>query len=340
MRKGKNLSKDVLLSVLDSYHRIIIPLYIPLEEGYYKDAFEIFNYCLKSIHKTSFTNIVVSVVSNGSCHAVNSKLFQLQEEGLINELIIETENIGKINSILKALRTTEERFVTITDGDILFLNNWEQNVFEVFESFPKAAAVSPMPVFRTQNTYTSNILFDYLFSKKIRFSPVKNQEAMTMFAKSIGWPWLDSIWKDVILTIENKNGNKVVLGCNHSVVTYKNELFGSLPKQNSKFILGGKSEEKYLDKLSQYYDGYRLATYDNFAYHLGNVKEDWMTETFNSLKEEKKLQYLVKYKKLKKRKVNYFIKNVFFKKVMNFPVFKKKFYLCKGLDASKLKNFM
>jgi hypothetical protein len=29
---------------------------------------------------------------------------------------------------------------------------------------------------------------------------------------------------------------------------------------------------------------YRLATYDNYTYHLGNTIEDWMTAIFNGLK--------------------------------------------------------
>ena len=340
MREGKNIQKDQTKKISTGPHRVIIPLYIPHEENYYKDSFDIFLLCLQSLRKTSKNELLISVCSNGSSDSVNEKLYHLYENKIINELFLERENIGKINSILKALRTAEERFITITDGDILFLNNWEQAVFDVFESFPKAAAVSPMPVFRTQNKYTSNIFFDYLFSKKIRFTTVQNPEALTIFAKSIGWPWLDLKWKDVIMTLENKNGKRAVLGCNHSVVTYKNEIFESLPKQNSQYVLGGTSEEEYLDKLNEFYDGYRLATNDNFAYHLGNSKESWMIEKYNSLYEESKFELIPAIQKLKKRNINYIIKSVFFKKIINLKVIKTRFYTSKGLDKQKLNNFI
>lgn len=340
MRKGKNIAKDKPLTKFGANHRVIIPLYIPNEDGYYKDVFNIFLMCLQSLKKTAINNLQISVCSNGCCDVVNEKLFELYENKTIDELCIERNNIGKINSILKALRTAEERYITITDADMLFLNGWEKSVFTIFEKFPKAAAVSPIPVFRTQNHYTANILFDYFFSKKLQFSEVRNPEALTRFAKSIGWPWLDNKWKDVILTIESNSGVKAVVGCNHCAVTYKKEIFEVLPKGNSEFVLGGNSEGVYLDRLSQFFDGYRLATYDNFAHHLGNEVEDWMIQEFESLKNEQKLDYKIKSKLLAKNHLNYSLKSILFKKIMNLKYVRSNFYLWKGLTKQQIKNFI
>lgn len=340
MRKGENTSKDKTITKQRANHRVIMPLYIPNEEGYYKYSFEIFLMCIESLRKTSINNLQISVCSNGSSDAVNKRLQVLYDNRTIDELVIERKNIGKINSILKALRTAEERFVTITDADVMFLNNWEKSVFEIFESFPKASAVSPIPVFRTQNHYTSNLIFDYFFSKKLKFLPVKNPDAMTRFAKSIGWLRLDLHWKDVIMTVEGKDGIKAVLGCNHCAVTYKREIFESIPTENSNYTLGGNSESLYLDKPSQYYDGYRLSTYDNFAYHLGNEKEDWMIEEFRTLYFEVKKDFKVQTKTLKRNTISFFIKNKIFKKIFNNKSFRKKFYIWKGLDKNKLKHFI
>ena len=46
--------------------------------------------CLESLHKTSYSSLKISVVSNGSCNSVNSKLLAMQQQELIDELIIET----------------------------------------------------------------------------------------------------------------------------------------------------------------------------------------------------------------------------------------------------------
>lgn len=340
MRKGKNLSKDILLPVSDSDHRIIIPLYIPEEEGYYKDAFTIFTYCLNSIHKTTFSNIKVSVISNGCCNSVNTKLFQLQQEQFIDELIIEKENIGKINSVLKALRTAQERLITITDADVLFDNNWEKEVLKVFEAFPKAGAVSPVPVFRTHFRLTSNIWFDNLFSARLKFRPVKDPEGMTLFANSIGWPWLDIKYKDVIGTLKSKNGIVAVLGSSHFVCTYKREVFSKMPKNNTIYKLGGDSEYLYTDLPVLKMGGYRLATYGNYAYHLGNVLEDWMTQKLITLRTEiKESKDMNQFKVLNAKPIYYFFTEKVFKKIFYKTSIRENILIYKGLNKVQINNF-
>lgn len=341
MRKGTNLSKDVLITPSDSSHRVIIPLYIPFENDYYKDAFKIFEYCLFSIIKTSATKLKISVISNNSCDSINDKLYTLQKQGDIDELIIEKEAIGKVNSILKALRTAEERLITITDADVLFCNGWEDAVVTVFESFPKAGAVCPVPIYRKHFHLTSNIWMRYLFSKKLFFRPVKNVEAMTRFANSIGWPWLDEKWRDVIGTLKANNGTIAVLGCSHFVATYKREAFEQLPKNNSKYKLGGDSEFLYTDEPVLKMGGYRLSTYDNYAFHLGNKIEPWMEEQFDSLNtvHEKNKNDYSKLNKLKNNKLGYFFSENIFKKLLYFNRIKNSLLKYKGLTQEQLKNF-
>jgi hypothetical protein len=340
MRKGENLSKDILLPDLDSDHRIIIPLYIPEEEGYYEDAFTIFTYCVISIKKTSLTNIKISVVSNGCSDAVNIKLLKLQQDNFIDELIIERENIGKINSILKALRTAQERLITITDGDVLFCNNWEDAITEIFESFPNAGAVCPVPVFRKQLNMTMNIWFKYFFSKKLYFRSVKNPAAMEKFAQSLGWFSLEDRFKDLICTLKAKNGTVAVLGCSHFVATYKREVFDTIPQINSLYKLGGDSEQLYLDLPVIKMGGYRLSTHDNFAFHLGNHLEPWMEEKFNELSESIKIEkQYSNLKKLTKSPSNFWLTEKVFKQLF----YNQKFYnyvlRLKGISKEKIETF-
>lgn len=340
MRKGKNPSKDILLQKTPSNHRIIIPLYIPHEEGYFKDAFTIFTYCLNSVLKTAFSHLKVSVISNGSCDEVNYKLLKLQQQGLIDELVIEKEAIGKVNSILKAVRTAEERLITITDADVLFDNGWEKAVVDVFEAFPRAGAVCPVPVFRKQLSLTLNIWFRYFFSNKLYFRPVKNPEAMEKFAQSIGWTTLEDRFKDTICSLEAKNGTVAVLGCSHFVATYKREVFNAIPKGNSLYKLGGNSEEQYLDLPVIKMGGYRFSTEDNFAYHLGNHLELWMTLKYNQLIEiENKKNIKYDLEKLTKSPINFWITSKIF---MQFFYNKQLYNLIlrmKGISKEKIKAF-
>ena len=46
MRVGNNPSNEELVAEDVASHRVIIPVYIPHEDDYFKDAFQIFEYCL------------------------------------------------------------------------------------------------------------------------------------------------------------------------------------------------------------------------------------------------------------------------------------------------------
>ena len=342
MRKGVNPTKIAkLVSKSECHHRIIIPLHIPNEDGYFRDAYRIFELCLFSIFKTSVSKVKVSIISNKCCDAVNDRLLQLYTEKHINELIIEEDGIGKINSILKAVRTSEERLITITDADVMFLNNWENEVVRIFKSFPKTGAVSPVPVYRNHLSLTSNIWFDYLFSNKLKFRPVKNPIALEMFAKSVGWDYLEPEWKDTIGTLKAKDNTLAVLGCSHFAATYKREVFDELPKENSIYLIEGGSELYYTDEPVLKMGGYRLATNDNFAFHLGNVFENWMQNEFDSLKAVEKS--VIKYSnlpKLKKSHLKYFITEKIFKRIFNNKFVTRKLIKYKGLTNEQVYNFL
>lgn len=340
MRKGNNPSNENKIESKSTFHRVIIPIYIPHEKEYFKDAFKIFELCLFSLKKTSSTNLNISVISNGCSDIINQKLFDLYKKNYFEELIIERDGIGKINSILKALRTVEERLITITDADVLFDNGWENAVIKVFESFPKAGAVCPVPVFRKQFQLTSNIWFKYLFSKKLYFTSVINPNAMAKFANSIGWPWLDSKYKDAITTLKAKNGELAVVGCSHFVATYKREVFLEIPDKNSDFKIRGNSEYLYTDLPVLKRGGYRLSTYDNYAFHMGNVIEDWMIEKFNNLKQKDKGDKLINLKKLRKPILNQLLWEKLFKFFMSIVFIKKSILKMKGLNSEQVKNFI
>ncbi len=342
MRKGVNPTKGgKLITKEECHHRIIIPVHIPNEEGYFKDAYKIFELCLFSVIKTAVSKIKISVISNKCCDEVNVKLLHLYEQKHINELIIEQDGIGKINSVLKAIRTSEERLITITDADVLFLNNWENEVATVFKAFPKAGAVCPVPVYRKHLDLTGNIWFDNFFSKNLQFRPVKNPKALEMFAKSVGWEYLEPDWKDVIGTIKAKNDTIAVLGCSHFVATYKREVFEELPKENSIYLVDGNSEFLYTDEPVLKMGGYRLATNDNFAYHLGNVFEDWMQKEFSNLKAvEKAIIDYSHFRKLKKSPFNYFITEKVFKRIFKSKFILRKILKYKGLTNAQVFNFL
>ncbi len=321
MRVGFHPNKDKQLQVSDYFHQVIIPVYIPNLEGYFKDGLIILKHCLESLLKTSHSQTYFTVVNNGSCIEVIEYLVSLKRSKQIQELI-HTTNIGKLNSVLKGLVGHSFPLITITDSDVLFISGWQKATYAVFEGFPKTGVVCPTPSSRSYKTYTSNIYWDLFWSKKLGFSEVRNPFALKTFANSVGDEnFYNEYQLKQYLTVNNAEF-KAVVGAGHFVATYRLEIFKEGIPLYSNYKMGGKSETELLDIPVVKKDLWRLSTADNFAFHMGNVAEDWMNIEINKLGISK--ETFIKIPELHSKrsfKINYWLKTVFFSKI----IFRKKF---------------
>ena len=335
MRIGFNPNKDKKIETSEYFHQVIIPVYIPNEDGYFKDSFQILKYCLESLFKTSHANTYFTIVNNGSCEKVVDFLNDLYQKRVIHELI-HTTNIGKLNAILKGLTGHFFELITITDADVLFLNGWQKATYKVYDAFPKVGAVSPVPNSKLCKYLTENVIFDNLLNKKVQIKKTKNPEAMLKFAKSIGNPNLyNNTNLNKCLVIEN-NDITALVGAGHFVATYRGDIFNSFKNRYTNHLMGS-GEGFFIDNPVVENGFWRLSTYDNYAYHLGNTLEIWMQEKFKELNNEE-CSFSIK-------KLNYFpnnfkfIKHYFFKKL----IFNKMiwvFYLrSKGLKKDEALDF-
>ncbi len=157
MRKGNNPQKEMLLEKDSFTHLVVVPVYIPQLDGYYAESFRIFKNCILSLQKTVHAKTFISVVNNGSCSEVIGFLNKIYETKIIHE-VVHTENIGKINAILKGLAGHTMPLVTIADADILFKAYWQVKTQEIFNSFPKAIAVSILSFTPLMREYSKVIL--------------------------------------------------------------------------------------------------------------------------------------------------------------------------------------
>ncbi|OAZ05407.1 glycosyltransferase family A protein [Flavobacterium succinicans] len=284
MRIGFNPQKDKKQAPNDFFHQVVIPVYIPNQEGYFKDSFAILKLCLESLFKTIHSKTYVTIVNNGSDTIVVDYLDLLFKENKIQELI-HIENIGKMNAVLKGLAGHAFELVTISDSDVFFLAGWQKETYQVFDSFPRAGSVSPCPNSRLIRYYTSNIIFETFFSKSLSFREVKNPEAMMCFAKSISDPNLfNESHLSKCLTIGN-NDFFALIGGGHFVSTYRSIIFSKQDLSRIDYKLGGDSETEILDKPIAFQGYWRLSTADNYAFHMGNTLEDWMLKSVEDLKE-------------------------------------------------------
>lgn len=342
MRVGKNPQSKACYN--NNYtHQVVVPVYVPSNQDYFKDGFIILKLSIESLIKTTHPKTFITIVNNGSSKEVANYLNTLFVNNQVQE-VIHTSNIGKNNAIIKAVKGHAFKLVTITDADVLFLNNWQEETLKVYKAFPKAGVVGLVPQFKLYNNFCSNLILSNLFNKKLKFTSVKNPEAIRHFYKSIGWD--DNYNKDYLLkhlTLSSKDNLEAVVGSGHFVATYKPEV---LKLENDIQVyqnLSPKLDRELLDKPVLEFDGWRLTTSDNFAYHMGNVFELWMKEALLRLDDNKNKHEELNYEVLNRltpiNKIEYFLKNKVGRKLFSNSFLNKRFLKHKGLPKSMIKKY-
>lgn len=283
MRIGSNPQKEEKKIVLTTYHRIVVVVYIPNEEGFYKNSLDVFKMCLDSLISTINLNALVTVVNNGSYKKVLEFLELYLKEKKIDTLISHNTNIGKIDAQIGAARGSREKYITLTDSDILFVKGWQEKVEEVFCFFPNVGSVSPIPVRTGLYAGTSSVLKQILLRNlKFKFIAIpENLDNYNKFLSSINWD-LETDKNKKWPVVESK-GLKAIIGSAHQVLTIDRDiLFMTSPSNPALTLVGGNSEHNYVDVPIDKAGKLRLATLNNYGFHIGNELENWMVEVQNS----------------------------------------------------------
>jgi len=285
MRTGSNPQKAERKIILTTHHRIFVVVYIPNGEGFYENSFEVFKVCINSLISTINSNAAITVVNNGSYKEVSDFLQLYWEEKKIDTLISHSTNIGKIDALIGAARGAREKYITLTDSDILFITGWQDKVEEIFSSFPNVGSVSPIPVRASLYFGTSSVLKQILF-KKIRYKSItipENFNAYNRYLESINWDL--EVKEGLKWNVVESNNCKANIGSGHQVLTIDRDiLFETVPTNPSLTLVGGTSENDYVDFPIDKANKLRLATYHNYAYHMGNKLENWMIDLQNNNK--------------------------------------------------------
>lgn len=283
MRIGANPQKSERKITLTTHHRIIVVVYIPNEEGFYEHSFEVFKTCLNSLISTINLQAAITVVNNGSHEKVSDFLNLYLKEKKIDTLISHNTNIGKIDALIGAARGAREKYITLTDADILFVTEWQEKVEEIFFKFSNVGSVSPIPVREGIYFGTSSVLKQIVF-RKIKFRSMsipENFKAYNRYLESINWDLEgkeDNRWNVV-----ESNNCKANIGSGHQVLTIDRDiLFETVPTKPSLTLVGGTSENDYVDFSIDKANKLRLSTYHNYAYHMGNKLENWMVDLQNN----------------------------------------------------------
>ncbi|MFY8214022.1 MAG: glycosyltransferase family A protein [Flavobacterium sp.] len=335
MRIGYNPHKDQLIPEDAFTHQVVIPVHIPQQTDYFKDSLVILQRCLDSLFLTSHSATFITVVNNGSDATTERYLNEMWAQGKIHELI-HTAAIGKVNALLKGVVGHRESLVTLADSDVLFLPGWQQATHEVFTAFPKAGIVGIVPQYRMFLNQCSNVLFALFGSKRLRFIRVQDAVSMGKFHQSIGWGPSNPTHGQLTLGIESAQGCTAYVGAGHFVATYKRALFESIQSFNE-YRMGGTSET-HLDELAWRNSSWRLTTYSNFAYHMGNVHEPWMDEIHYGDKPDP-LEPISPEPISKASAISIFVQHKLFKSLLKIKRVKIWFYQFKGLTKAQASHY-
>ncbi|WPR77813.1 glycosyltransferase family A protein [Algoriphagus sp. NG3] len=288
MRVGENPNKNIdseISSVV--YHRVIIPVYIPnLNDSYFKSSMEILRFNLESLLFTIHGRTRITVVDNGCCDEVREYLKKMYNDfPLFDQLFHSKTNLGKINAVYSGIKSNTEELITVTDADVMFKPGWQHAVEEIFHEFPEAGMVSPVPHSMGFINFSNATTYYGLFKGKLYFDTVRDPEDLKKFENSIQRNILKPIHYRKYLVVDNGRA-KGVMGCGHFVATYRREVFSFAPNFPARDFLSTRSDNDYLDMPNDQGGFLRMATLNNYGYHLGNVHEPWMELELKKIKEK------------------------------------------------------
>ncbi|RXG29755.1 glycosyltransferase family A protein [Leeuwenhoekiella palythoae] len=272
MRNGVNPEKLKNEKLPVFLHRVIVPVFIPnLEDEYYLNHLEVFEKFLGQLIRTlNLQTTAITLINNNSCDEIAGVIEKYRPA--IDKLVWYAENKGKVFPVLQEARSAAEAFITITDADVLFYEGWEQAVFKVFASCPKAGVVAPLPSPALAFYENTAVFSDQYLTCGIAYKKLMSDVEAELYLAGMG---NDSLlnrenrkysWKERQYVLKNANA---LIGCGHFVATYRSELFEA--KKNQPLIkFKNGLEREFIDSLSDEKGYYRLSTVETYAYHMAN----------------------------------------------------------------------
>jgi len=278
MRLGHNSPKDKPQLTDYLRHRVIIPVYIPTMDGYYKDSLEILKLCLESLYLTGAGKMSITVISNNSTSAVVKELERLYQLEWIDQLLLNKKNRGKVDAVSSAARGAFEELITIADCDVLFKTGWIEAIEAIFHNFPECGFAAPMPNPGQAWANTSATILGALKNRELRFDKVVPDADLNGFAHSLGYQDQDKYLAEHrhAQMIVRRKDTTACVGCGHFVFTARGKVVQGMPKHPSLSAISGHSEERWLDMPPDRLGFWRLATTRAYVHHMGNSLESWM----------------------------------------------------------------
>jgi len=199
-RTGINPAKKFKKIKKDKKLHVIIPVYIPNHHGYFKDSLEIFKNCLNSLHGSKSCDLNITVVLNGCDKSVVEFCQGEVKFGRINDLMILSDNIGKVNAILKGVTGSDAELFLVTDADVLFKKGFDCIIYRFFKD-RRAGFLGLQPVYGKSSYLTSWTRVMLARRMKSVLAEETDIKEHVEFQKSIGKEKIETLKKISVVKI-------------------------------------------------------------------------------------------------------------------------------------------
>ncbi|MGY5354055.1 glycosyltransferase family A protein [Wenyingzhuangia sp. IMCC45467] len=316
MRTGVNPEKFKNNKIHYYQHRVIVPVYIPnLEEEFYKNSFEVLKTCLNSLFCTTESKYTaITIINNNCCNEISEYLESLLRDKRIDKINKYSQNKGKVYSVLSELNSSYEEFITITDADVFFMDNWLLHTINVFNQFSNVAFVSPLPCPSNYKYLNRPLLLKEFFNIKLK--RVVSDKSFQLYEEGVN-PKVDYFegkkwnWKLGQYVLVNKD-KQACVGATHFAFTLNRKYLNLKDLKGPEFVFRNGDEKKYLEKFIEESLGYRLSTVDTYAYHMGNTLESWVKK-YKHTSSRNYMSFVSKPLKNKLFKIDFIIIRMLFK---------------------------
>lgn len=270
-------------------HRIIVPVYIPNAEDYYRDSLQIFRMSLATLLATvDPLHTSITIIDNASVPEVASLVLEQLKLGKIDKYVRHETNRGKPDAVVSEIKGSYEELITVCDCDVLFLHGWQRAIEDIYYAFPGVGAVSPFPGVSLQGYANASTWLRGLFSGAIRMRGVVSGSDLDQFEISVGRAVIfDKKSRATQMLLKGRQDTLALLGGFHFVITLRRDVFDVFEYQPG---LGGTSTgEREIDEHVDRLGALRLSTIKAYVKHMGNVPEEWMPGFVESVLNEEKI---------------------------------------------------
>ena len=288
MRKGQNPAKAGVKAYSPKKLGIASLISVPVLEGYFEHALEIFKIHIASIRQYTAEPFDLFVFDNGSCVEVKNELVKMSGLGQINTLILSEHNLGKTAALNHLLGSMHNEWICFSDSDMLFRSGWLEASWQIADSFPNCGMIGAQVVFPDRIEDKGNTVFRQSHEEKYQISQVKPLATILKeYVRGRGInekraKYYKQMLLDKVTNVET--GVEAFLGGNsHGQFLGPREVLLQLLPLPSGMQLS-REQDSYQDIRLDELGYLHLSTTRPYIYHLGNVLDPEIIPEINKLR--------------------------------------------------------